>query len=164
MIASSVTAAGVLLPATASYAATAPAPQPKPVAAQKVTPGEVGVRAPQVEVIKSIVDSTAKIITIVRNAIEKNQNRPGYVKSLMEGLFYENGQHYNVMVINNSNGFSFNLHGLVYDARVSGIHGTYRVFVFESGEFTNHGDGGWINWGFRGWFTQNGNHVNFRRP
>ncbi|MCM3738638.1 stress protein, partial [Bacillus cytotoxicus] len=29
---------------------------------------------------------------------------------------------------------------------------------------TNQGDGGWINWAFRGWFDRNGNHVKFHRP
>ncbi|MBJ3792196.1 stress protein, partial [Bacillus sp. OA1] len=36
--------------------------------------------------------------------------------------------------------------------------------VFEDGEFTNKGDGGWINWAFRGWFDRDGGHVKFYRP
>lgn len=33
------------------------------------------------------------------------------------------------------------------------------MIVFESGQFTNHGDGGWVDWGFRGWYERNGGHV-----
>ncbi|MFJ2825318.1 stress protein [Streptomyces toxytricini] len=161
---SSVAAAGVLLPATASYAAEAsPAAKPRPAAVQAAVPGEAGALAGKVDVASAVLDITQKIMNIVTEAIERKQNRSGYVKSLMEGAFYESGQRYNVMVINDANGHTAHLNGIVYDAKVSGIHGKYRVIVFESGQFTNHGDGGWINWAFRGWFDRDGGYVNFRR-
>ncbi|MGW5849008.1 stress protein [Streptomyces sp. NPDC055254] len=162
MIVSSIAAAGVLVPSAASYAAEAPA-QSRPAAVQGVAPGEVGALAGRVDVASAVLDITQKIFNIVNEAIERGQNRSGYVKSLMEGAFYESGQRYNVMVINDANRYTPNLHGVVYDAKVSGIHGKYRVLVFESGQFTNHGDGGWINWAFRGWFDRDGGYVNFRR-
>ncbi|MCY9402193.1 stress response protein YvgO, partial [Bacillus haynesii] len=34
----------------------------------------------------------------------------------------------------------------------------------ESGQFTNQGDGGWINWAFKGWFDRNGQNVTVRKP
>ncbi len=37
----------------------------------------------------------------------------------------------------------------------------FGIWVFEDGEFTNKGDGGWINWAFRGWFDRDGGHVKF---
>ncbi|MCP9956650.1 hypothetical protein [Streptomyces sudanensis] len=160
MVISSVAAVGVLLPATAAHAAEASAP--RPVAAQPEGTSETTGRG-TVEVITKVIELTGKLYQIVNNAIERNQNRSGYVKSLMEGSFYEAGQRYNVMVINDANRYSSNLHGVVYDAKVRGIHGTYRVIVFESGQFTNHGDGGWINWAFRGWFDRDGGYVNFYR-
>ncbi|MFI5618640.1 stress protein [Streptomyces sp. NPDC051567] len=162
MIVSSVAAAGILLPSAAAHAAEAPAPK-SVVSVQAAVPGEVGALGAKVDVASAVLDITQKIINIVTNAIERGQNREGYVKSLMEGGFYEAGQRYNVMVINDSVSHSTNLHGVVYDARVSGIHGKYRVLVFESGTFTNHGDGGWINWAFRGWFDRNGGNVTFHR-
>ncbi|MCQ0023944.1 YwqI/YxiC family protein [Streptomyces somaliensis DSM 40738] len=162
MVISSVAAAGVLLPATASHAAEVPADRSRPVAVQPEAPSTINGRG-RVEVITKIIELTTKLYEVVNNAIERNQNRSGYVKSLMEGSFYEAGQRYNVMVINDANRYSSNLHGVVYDAKVSGHHGTYRVIVFESGQFTNHGDGGWINWAFRGWFDRDGGYVNFRR-
>ncbi|MFJ3631294.1 stress protein [Streptomyces sp. NPDC090112] len=163
MVVSSVAAAAVLVPSAAAFAAQAPAPQRTAAAAQGVAPGEAGALAGKVDVASAVLDITKKIMDIVTDAIERKQNRSGYVKSLMEGAFYESGQRYNVMVINNANSYTPNLRGVVYDAKVSGIHGTYRVLVFESGEFTNHGDGGWINWAFRGWFDRDGGHVKFRR-
>ncbi|MFF3652610.1 stress protein [Streptomyces sp. NPDC002181] len=162
MLVSSVAAAGVLVPSTAAFAADAPA-QSRPAAVQGAVPGEAGTLAGKIDVGSALIDITKKIMDIVTDAIERKQNRSGYVKSLMEGAFYQTGQRYNVMVINNANSYTPKLRGVVYDAKVSGIHGTYRVLVFESGEFTNHGDGGWINWAFRGWFDRNGGHVKFRR-
>ncbi|GAA4788356.1 MULTISPECIES: stress protein [Streptomyces] len=162
-IVASVAAAAVLVPAAAAHAAPAPASQPHAAAAQGVLPGAFGAQAGKVDVASAVLDITKKIFNIVNDAIERKQNRSGYVKSLMEGAFYESGQRYNVMVMNDNIRHTANLRGVVYDARVSGIHGRYRVLVFESGQFVNHGDGGWINWAFRGWFDRNGSTVNFRR-
>ncbi|RSS83692.1 stress protein [Streptomyces sp. WAC06614] len=150
-----------MLPATASFAVEAPA-APKAVTA--AAQGEAGTfAAGRVDAVTAIVDITARLYNIINDAVERGQNRSGYVKSLMEGSFYEAGQRYNVMVINDANRYSTHLQGVVYDAKVSGVHGTYRVLVFESGQFTNHGDGGWINWAFRGWFDRDGGNVTFRR-
>ncbi len=150
---------GLLLPGTALAAAPG-ATAPPPAAAR---PAPASAQAGKVDVASAVLDITQRIIRIVNDAIERKQNRSGYVKSLMEGAFYEAGQRYNVMIINDANRHTARLNGVVYDAKVSGIHGKYRVLVFESGEFTNHGDGGWINWAFRGWFDRDGGHVKFRR-
>ncbi len=97
-----------------------------------------------------------------------NQAREGYVKALLESAYYwgnvkakQKGlsQHgVNVMV--------FNL-GLRYDEQFKDVwlfgtgtypwwNGTirYGVWVFRDGEFTNHGDGGYINWAFKGRFRR----------
>lgn len=37
----------------------------------------------------------------------------------------------------------------------------YGIWAFENGEFTNKGDGGWINWAFKGSFDRDGSHVKF---
>ncbi len=161
LVVSSAVAAGVLLPSAAAHAAEAPAP--RPAVTQNVASGNPTIQGGRVDVASAVLDLTQKIMNIVTEAIERKQNREGYVKSLMEGSFYQAGERYNVMVINNSVRHSTNLRGVVYDAKVSGIHGTYRVLAFESGDFVNHGDGGWINWAFRGWFDRNGNSVTFHR-
>ncbi|MCY9376009.1 hypothetical protein MOF34_12935 [Bacillus sp. T17B1] len=38
------------------------------------------------------------------------------------------------------------------------------IWVFEDGSFTNKGDGGWINWAFRGWFDRDDSTVETHRP
>ncbi|OJH61898.1 stress protein, partial [Bacillus subtilis] len=41
---------------------------------------------------------------------------------------------------------------------------SYGIWVFEDGTFTTKGDGGWINWDFRGWFDRDVSTVAFPRP
>lgn len=82
----------------------------------------------------------------------------------MESTFYSAGQRYNVMVFNLSQNYDDRFKGVVFygSAVYSGI--TFGIWAFQSGEFTNNGDGGWINWAFRGWFERNGQHVVFKNP
>lgn len=104
------------------------------------------------------------IANLIRNAINSQTNRSGFVKGVMESTFYSAGQRYNVMVYNLNQNYDDRFNGVkffgttVYD----GI--TFGIWVFEDGEFTNKGDGGWINWAFRGWFDRDGGHVKFYRP
>ena len=37
----------------------------------------------------------------------------------------------------------------------------YGLWIAEGGSFSNTGDGGYINWAFRGWFDRVDNTVNF---
>ncbi|WP_395894402.1 stress protein [Bacillus safensis subsp. safensis] len=98
------------------------------------------------------------------NAANANTNREGFVKGLMESAFYAAGAKYNVMVFNLSQGYETRFNGVKTFATVKYGSITYGVWVFENGSFTNKGDGGYINWAFRGWFDRNGGFVNFRRP
>ncbi|MFF9654095.1 hypothetical protein [Streptomyces sp. NPDC014622] len=152
------TLGSVLVPA--SVAAAAPAKQDTVVAQA----GEVRAAGITVDVTKSVVDISKRLYNIISQAIERKQNRSGYVKSLMEGSFYDAGQRYNVMVIKADHRYTANLKHIVYDAKVKGGgYPTFRVIVFESGVFTNRGDGGYINWAFRGWFKRDGMTVTFRK-
>ncbi|MEH6892957.1 stress protein [Bacillus velezensis] len=100
----------------------------------------------------------------IADAIKSAQNRDGFVKNLMESSFYTSGQKYNVMVFNLSQEYEDHFNGVQFygSAVYDGI--TYGIWVFEDGSFTNKGDGGWINWAFRGWFDRDGNSVEFHRP
>ncbi|AMQ75512.1 MULTISPECIES: hypothetical protein [Bacillus] len=100
----------------------------------------------------------------IADAIKSAQNRDGFVKNLMESSFYASGQKYNVMVFNLSQEYEDHFNGVQFygSAVYDGI--TYGIWVFEDGSFTNKGDGGWINWAFRGWFDRDGDHVEFHRP
>ena len=149
---------GFTLPAAAQ---AAPAEQSSPAAISS----DMGAQSVSIDIFTKAVDVSGKLVDIVTQAIAHNQNREGYVKSLMEGAFYDARQQYNVMVIKVEHSYTANLDNVVFDANVSGSgYPTFKVLVFSSGTFTNHGDGGWINWAFRGWFDRNGMTVHFHRP
>ena len=101
----------------------------------------------------------------IASAIKTSQNRDGFVKDLMESAYYAAEQQYNVMVFNLSQEYEEHFNGVqfyasaVYDGSI-----TYGIWAFEDGEFTNKGDGGWINWAFQGWFERDGHYVKFRKP
>ena len=153
------TLGGLMVPA--AVAAAAPAKQDTVVAHAT----QAGTAKISIDVTKSFADITNRLYSIINYAVEQNQNRSGYVKSLMEGSFYEAGQRYNVMVIKADHSYTENLQNVVYDAKASGgNYPTFRVIVFESGVFTNRGDGGYDNWAFRGWFDRDGMTVNFHKP
>lgn len=90
----------------------------------------------------------------IADSIKKAENREGFVKNLMNTAWYEGGEKYNVVVRNLSQDYDENVKGvkLYGSAEYDGI--TYGIWVFEDGEFTNKGDGGWINWAFRGYFDR----------
>lgn len=99
----------------------------------------------------------------IADAVNANQNRPGFVKNLMETASFKL-PHHNVMVFNLNQEYSKSLNGLVFygSAVYDGI--TFGIWGFYDGEFTNHGDGGWINWAFTGWFERFGGVVKFTNP
>src|SRR5689334_13287450 len=104
----------------------------------------------------------AQINKIVGEAHAQHQNRPGYVKSLMEGAWYAGGQKYNVVVIRWRNDYEAHFSGVAYDQKVSADgFPAFRVAAFQEGTLVNRGDGGYQNWAFKGWFTRNGGSVTF---
>ncbi|TDD63233.1 stress protein [Kribbella antibiotica] len=153
--------AAVLVPATAAQAAPAAAPVASIAAAPAATAADPG---PRVEVIAASVNITKQLIKLIDGAIRANQNRAGYVKSLSEAAFHEADGQYNVMVINDANRRVWSLSDVVYEAKASGHHGTYHIFVFKAGFIRNEGDGGYINWAYQGWWNRDGKTVNFHRP
>ena len=105
------------------------------------------------------------IAQAIANAVNADQDREGFVKNLMETSFYSAGQQYNVMVFNLNQNYDDRFNNVVfYGSTVFQGGVTYGIWAFESGEFTNQGDGGWINWAFRGWFERDGNYVKFNHP
>ncbi|MEU5209511.1 stress protein [Streptomyces sp. NPDC020742] len=149
------TAAGAAFPSTAMAAPAAAA------AAAGESPVSVGANA-NVNFNIDVLGIANKIEASIKTA----QNREGFVKNLRESAFYAAGGQYNVMVHNLSQGYEDHLNGVkAYgSATYDGV--IYGIWVFEDGEFTNQGDGGYINWAFRGWFDRpdNGGYVKFYRP
>lgn len=102
----------------------------------------------------------------IANAVNASQNREGFVKNLMETTFYEAGQKYNVMVCNLNQDYQDAFNNVVFYASAvypsDGV--TFGIWAFRDGEFTLNGDGGYINWAFRGNFERvghQGHHVIF---
>lgn len=104
------------------------------------------------------------ITNLVVSSIKSSRDRGGFVKNLMNTAFYAAGERYNVMVFNLSQDYVENFRGVKFYASAVYDGITFGIWVFESGEFINKGDGGWINWAFSGWFDRNDKYVRFMKP
>ncbi|MGA4879319.1 stress protein [Streptomyces lydicamycinicus] len=144
----------VAFPATASAAPAAPA------ATAGESPVSVGANAN----LNMNVDVLG-IANKIESSIKTAQNREGFVKSFMESAFYAAGGKYNVMVHNLSQPYEDHFNGVQSFGTATYDGVVYGIWVFEDGEFTNQGDGGYINWAFRGIFERpdNGGYVKFSR-
>ncbi|MFG3494549.1 stress protein [Streptomyces sp. NPDC047928] len=90
-------------------------------------------------------------------------DRGKFVQEAVNKAFDAAGGRHNVMLMNLSQNYQERLQGKRIYANVQWGNIYYGLWIAESGEFTNQGDGGWINWGFKGWFDRNGGHVKFHR-
>jgi hypothetical protein len=120
---------------------------------------------PEVGISLSVDVDVLGIAEAIASSVSRGQNRSGFVKDLMEKSFYAADQKYNVMVFNMSQEYEDQFQGVqLYASTTYDTDIIYGIWLFESGDFTNKGDGGWINWAFRGWFDRDGSHVKFRQP
>ena len=101
------------------------------------------------------------IAQAISDAVHDDQDRGAFVKNLMESTYYSTGQQYNVMVFNLGQGYQDQFNETQFYASAVYQNLTFGIWAFESGDFTNQGDGGWINWAFKGWFSRDGNTVHF---
>lgn len=99
----------------------------------------------------------------IASKVNADQNREGFVKNLMETSFHEAGGNYNVMVFNLSQDYEERFTGVQLYGSATYGDVVYGIWVFEEGEFTKKGDGGWINWAFKGFFDRNGDYVKFHK-
>ena len=107
--------------------------------------------------VNANIDVNALVSTI-QQAVASAQNRDGFVQTALDETFYKAGGSYNVMVCNmNLNPDDTGLQGVQFfqPFTYSGI--PYGIWVFESGKFVKPGDGGYINWAFRGKFQREPN-------
>jgi len=82
--------------------------------------------------------------------------REGFVRALLEKTRMATNRKCNIMIFNMSNDYKADLVGYKMFEKIE-FHGfTYGIFLFESGIFTNKGNGGWSNWGFYGVFVRSG--------
>ena len=101
------------------------------------------------------------IAQAISDAANSDQDRGAFVKNLMESTYYSAGQRYNVMVFNLGQNYQEQFNGVQFYSSAIYQNLTFGIWAFESGDFTNQGDGGWINWAFKGSFSQDGNTVHF---
>jgi hypothetical protein len=111
------------------------------------------------------------IANTLANAVTPGNDRAKFVQDLMNASFTAAGSRYNVMIFKTNITHRKQLNGLKFEAVTMIATGAwipwpheYNIWVFQDGDFTNQGDGGWINWGFKGWFERNGGYVLFRNP
>lgn len=102
----------------------------------------------------------------VANAISQisEDNRGAFVERSVGEAFRVSGSRFNVIMMNLSQGYSQRLERVRFYANIQYGSVHYGLWIAEAGEFTNHGDGGYINWAYRGWFTRSGGTVRFHRP
>ncbi|MFJ7781016.1 stress protein [Streptomyces yangpuensis] len=93
----------------------------------------------------------------------KTDNRGTFVQEAVDKAFNAAGGRHNVMLFNLSQNYNDQFQGTRVYANVQWGNIHYGLWIFESGQFTNQGDGGWINWGFVGWYERNGGNVKFNR-
>ncbi|MGW0395002.1 stress protein [Streptomyces sp. NPDC003042] len=93
----------------------------------------------------------------------KTDNRGSFVQEAVDKAFDAAGGRHNVMLFNLSQNYDDRFNGTAVYANVQWGNIHYGLWIFESGTFANQGDGGWINWGFKGWFERNGGNVKFNR-
>ncbi|MCO1574225.1 hypothetical protein M8C13_00440 [Crossiella sp. SN42] len=136
--------------------------------AQAETAGTTSTLAVQAEHVPKVsvhLDNGANGVQVA-SAINKirTRNRPDFVKQAVDAAFEKSGGRFNVIIINLSQEFTQNLNGKRLFANIEFRNVRYALWIAESGEFINRGDGGWQNWGFKGWYDRNGNTVKFRKP
>lgn len=97
----------------------------------------------------------------IGGAISAAQNRDAFVINVRNTVWYNAGQRYNVMVFNLNVAHEERFSGVKFYGSVNYNGIIYGIWVFESGTFKNNGDGGYINWAFRGWYDRDGGYVRF---
>ncbi|MCH0542555.1 stress protein [Streptomyces sp. MUM 203J] len=138
------------------------APAPEGVSAPAVEAAEAGDKKVSVKVAMDQLGAGNRIADALKGI--KTGDRGHFVREAVNRAFSAAGGRHNVMLMNLSQGYKERLRGKRLYANVQWGNIYYGLWIAESGEFTNEGDGGWINWGFKGWFDRNGGHVKFRRP
>ena len=147
--------------AVATSDTQAPAPAPASSSAEQAQPAAAAGKSVTVNVSMDQTGRGAAIADALRGI--KTDDRGAFVRDAVDKAFNAAGGRHNVMLFNLSQNYNDQFQGTRVYANVQWGNIHYGLWIFESGQFTNNGDGGWINWGFVGWFERNGGHVKFNR-
>jgi hypothetical protein len=113
------------------------------------------------------VDAAGSLATVgveIQKAVVQAKNRHGFVRQVMEVAAAPVQGKYNVLVFNTSQPYENRLGGVQRAIPVNYAGVPYVVWIFKNGTFVNKGDGGYINWAFKGNFKRSGKQghtVNF---
>jgi hypothetical protein len=117
----------------------------------------------------TLADSIGKIITAISEADQNS--RSAWVQKMLEGLGNEYPNH-NAFIYHRFQGnFEWTASGDVQEHEVQwrrkdlvGATEYYYCVVFSGKGTLNKvkGDGGFLNWAFRGWFSRDGDNVTFQ--
>lgn len=138
---------------------------PALAAAGQSAPGAVVMADTPTPSVTIHTDSGANGVKVAERISQiSEKDRGTFVRRAVETAFEVSGSRYNVVMMNLSQGYNERLQGLrLYgNVRWDGI--SYGLWIAEAGQFTNTGDGGYINWAFKGWYNRDGMTVNFHRP
>ena len=109
------------------------------------------------------------IISGVAGLVSNNSNdqnfRNGWTQSQLGPLATANPNK-NIMIVfpPHDQNFTRSQYSQLLCKTPSGQTLSYDCYVFDAGDFTLKGDGGFLNWAFQGNFTRNGNKVTFKKP
>ncbi|MFE3068921.1 stress protein [Streptomyces sp. NPDC059247] len=131
-----------------------------PAAAQAAQPGEMNALTVPIVTMHGEAPYKAAVESAIKSI--DTGDRGTFVQQAVDKVFDAAGGQYNVMVFNLSQGYENGLSNIKLYANVKFGSVYYGVWIFSGGgTFKNTGDGGWINWGFKGWFNRNGGTVTF---
>lgn len=126
------------------------------------TPAHAGSETPEVSIHKADGVNGVQVAQAINNLREGS--RDAFTQKAVQEAFDKAGGQYNVVMMNLSAGHEERLNNVKLYANVKYGAVYYGLWIFEDGEFTNTGDGGFLNWAFQGWFDRDGSTVRFHRP
>lgn len=94
----------------------------------------------------------------------RTDDRGQFTQDAVKAAFDHDGGDYNVIIQNLAQGYDAKLDHVRFYASVRYGAVNYGLWISEKGDFTNIGDGGYINWAFHGWFDREDKTVHFHRP
>ncbi|WP_329404177.1 RICIN domain-containing protein [Streptomyces melanogenes] len=93
----------------------------------------------------------------IADSINRQNGRGDFVRALGDTISARVGHMANVLVVDDYERYTANLTAVNVDRVVEyGKGAPYHVFVFQSGTFSLHDDGGWNHWGMWGRFNRSG--------
>ncbi|KAK4442013.1 hypothetical protein QBC34DRAFT_456793 [Podospora aff. communis PSN243] len=115
------------------------------------------------DVPTTIAGLVGKVLNLILGFIDQHERQEKFVLGTVEKLRNEYPS-MNVIVYHNQGSRYTFYNAYHYHQEVPialSFTKGYEIWVFSHGTFERAGDGGYINWGFSGRYSQNGNRVEF---